>query len=134
MDFGDRSGQCRVVELTLRRRPVPPLVETLPRHAQHAAHERDRKSLLRSLGCEKGDAYWFWLAKEAAAFFRKSRSILPCWISLRSRCSSARSDTSRSGSLASPFSRAFATQRPNVASTIPRPLATQGYCVVENAD
>src|SRR5262249_51799879 len=58
------------------------------------------------------------------AFFRKSRSILTCWISLRSRCSSARSETSSSGSLASPLSRAFATQRPNVASTIPRFLAT----------
>jgi hypothetical protein len=64
--------------LASRRRPVAPLVETLPRHAQHAAHENDRECLLRGLFRDELEPYWFWLAKKAAAFFRKSRSILSC--------------------------------------------------------
>src|SRR5689334_12006434 len=124
VDLADPFGERGVIEYPLGRRPAPPLVETLPGHVQHPAHESDRECLLRGLFRDKREPYWFWLAKKAAAFFRKSRSIFTCWISLRSRCNSARSETSSSGSFASPFSRAFATQRPNVASTIPRLRAT----------
>jgi len=54
----------------------------------------------------------------------KSRSIFSVWFSFRSRCNSARSETFSSGSVTGPFSRAFATQFPNVASTIPKFRAT----------
>jgi hypothetical protein len=63
VDLTDTLSQRGVIKLTLRRRSLAPLVETLPRHAQHAAHESDRECLLRDLFRDKREPYWFWLAK-----------------------------------------------------------------------
>src|SRR5947199_9314502 len=68
VDLADPFGEYGVVERPLRRGPAPPLVEALPGHTQHPAHENDRECLLRGLFRDKGEPYWFWLAKKAAAF------------------------------------------------------------------
>src|SRR6266540_2707944 len=67
VDLCDPFGEGGVVECALRGWPVTPLVETLPGHAEHAAHECDGERLLRGLLRDKREPYWFWLAKKAAA-------------------------------------------------------------------
>jgi hypothetical protein len=67
VDLTDPFGESGVVECPLGWGPVPPLVEALPGHAQHPAHESDRECLLRGLFRDKREPYWFWLAKKAAA-------------------------------------------------------------------
>src|SRR6266511_4417526 len=67
VDLSDPLGEGGVVQRAGGRWPLAPLVETLPRHVQHATHERDRECLLRGLLRDKREPYWFWLAKKAAA-------------------------------------------------------------------
>src|SRR6266542_2041764 len=67
VDLSDPLGEGGVVQRAGGRWPLAPLVETLPRHVQHATHERDRERLLRGLLRDKREPYWFWLAKKAAA-------------------------------------------------------------------
>jgi hypothetical protein len=59
VDLTDPFGEGSVVERPLGRGPLAPLVETLPRHIQHPAHESDRECLLRGLFRDKGEPYWF---------------------------------------------------------------------------
>ena len=79
MQVPDPHGQLSVLLIMRRDRPLLPLVISLPRHFQHAAHENEGKAhpgrqlplLFRHLANER-EFHRFWLAKYALAFFRNA--------------------------------------------------------------
>src|SRR5690606_31618157 len=89
MDRRDLLGKLCGLPRSLRRLPRLPRVVAAPRDLEDLAHHADGKvGLLRRDHFEGGHVS---LAKKAAAFFKKSRSISTRFSSLRSRASSARS-------------------------------------------
>lgn len=79
MDVHDRVRQIRVLEIASRRRPVPPAVETRPRHVQDpAGHNLFTRRARRSSGARvPGIGY---------GTFRSRKSRIVCWNNSASSC------------------------------------------------
>src|SRR5690349_3789425 len=106
----------------LRGLSTPPRVVAAPGDLQQLAHHPHRKVCLLRFDQLKG--YELSLAKKAAAFFRKSRSICNRWFSRRSRRSSSRSSTESSPSTPGrDFLSASAIQRRSAVSVRSRSWA-----------
>src|SRR5271157_45442 len=122
-------GQLSVLLIMRRDRPLLPLVISLPRHFQHAAHENDGKAhsgrqlplLFRHLANER-ELHRFWLAKYALAFFRNAFSMLRRRTSASSSLIRVRSAgvSGASPAATASLSLSFLTQLARVDSFSPR--------------
>src|SRR6185503_15838886 len=87
MDLADRDAELRVRECPPARRSAPPGIEAAPSNAQAPAHEANREAgpLRLDEAKQRHRMGSVSLAKKAAAFFRRSRSIRKTRFSARSR-------------------------------------------------
>ena len=129
MQVPDPRGQLNVLLIMRRDRPLLPLVKSLPRHFQHAAHENNGKAhsgrqlplLFRHLANEQ-EFHRFWLAKYALAFFRNAFSMLRRRTSASSSLIRVRSAgvSGASPTATASLSLSFLTQLARVDSFSPR--------------
>jgi hypothetical protein len=99
MDVRDTFAQPGVGEVAIAGRAMKPCVEARARHAQYSAKKRDRMvGPLRRDEAKALHRVSLSFAKEAAAFFRISRSCRRVRTSRRSSRSSERSSLVRPGS------------------------------------
>src|SRR5271169_5632431 len=129
MQVPDPRGQLSVLLIMRRDRPLLPLVKSLPRHFQHAAHENNGKAhpgrqlplLFRHLANEQ-EFHRFWLAKYALAFFRNAFSMFRRRTSASSSLIRVRSAgvSGASPTATASLSLSFLTQLARVDSFSPR--------------
>src|SRR4029079_2722086 len=114
-------GQQRLLtDLPSRRIAFQPRVEAAARHPQHAADDHRRPT--NAMRLDERKLHGCSLAKNAAAFFKISRSISSRAFSLRNRRSSALSAPCSVGAVSGSLPNFFTQSRTLVAS-IPRLLA-----------
>src|SRR4029453_4548798 len=87
MRLADLDQQLLFTSRPPRRRPAAPGIESAAAHLPHPAHHPPRPAL--AMRADEGVLHGCSFAKNAAAFFKISRSISSCAFSLRSRRSSA---------------------------------------------
>jgi hypothetical protein len=115
MRFLDGELQTGLFLRSLRGPPPQPRVVAAAGDLEKLTHHSHRKA--RLLRLDQLEGYELSLAKKAAAFFRKSRSICNRWFSRRSRRSSSRSSADSSPAAAGRASRsASAIQRRRAVS------------------